>query len=91
MRLKIKSNRSVRCAKELISVMAEQNGWTRLNLQEVDYYPEYRTTEDLIMDKEIKLMGTENTEIIGENLNNDLPETEAQDKFTACSNYGNRP
>lgn len=83
MRLKIKSNRSVRCAKELISVMAEQNGWTRLNLQEVDYYPEYRTTEDLIMDKEIKLMGTENTEIIGENLNNDLPETEAQDKFTA--------
>lgn len=57
MRLKIKSNRSVRWAKELISKMAEKNGYKRIEKEEVDYYPEYRTTKELVMDKLIKLQG----------------------------------
>ncbi len=90
MRLKIKSNRSVRYAKELIQVMAKQYGWQSLNLQEVDYYPEYRTTEELIMDKEIKIVVTEKTDVIGGNDNNfedinetKLSETAAAEGFTA--------
>lgn len=90
MRLKIKSNRSVRYAKELIQVMAKQYGWKSLNLQEVDYYPEYRTTEELIMDKEIKIVVTEKTDVIGGNDNNfedinetKLSETAAAEGFTA--------
>lgn len=90
MRLKIKSNRSVRYAKELIQVMAKQYGWKSLNLQEVDYYPEYRTTEELIMDKEIKIVVTEKTNAIGGNDNDfedinetKLSETAAAEGFTA--------
>lgn len=55
--LKIKSNRAVRWAKELISLMAEENGFTRFDAPEIDYYPEYRTTEELVMSNLIKLQG----------------------------------
>lgn len=55
--LKIKSNRAVRWAKELISLMAEENGFTRFDASEVDYYPEYRTTKELVMANLIKLQG----------------------------------
>ncbi len=88
MRLKIKSNRSVRWAKELIAILAEQNGWKRSNLQEVDYYPEYRTTEELIMDKEIKLMGTENTEITADQNNeNNLEDINERLSETAATGF----
>ena len=55
--LKIKSNRSVRWARELIAIMAEKGGWKRMDIDEVDYYPEYRTTQELVEAKEIKLLG----------------------------------
>lgn len=55
--LKIKSNRAVRWAKELISLMAEENGFTRFDATEVDYYPEYQTTKELVMANLIKLQG----------------------------------
>lgn len=56
MRLKIKSNRSVRWAKELIGKMAEINGFKRFDAEEVDYYPEYLSTQELIAQKLIKVI-----------------------------------
>lgn len=57
--VKIKSNRGVRWAKELISILANENGFKRLDLEEVDYYPEFRSTKDLILDKQIRLIGVD--------------------------------
>ncbi len=57
--VKIKSNRGVRWAKELISILANEKGFKRLDLDEVDYYPEYRSTKDLVLDKQIRLIGVD--------------------------------
>lgn len=57
--VKIKSNRGVRWAKELIAILANEKGFKRLDLEEVDYYPEYRSTKDLILDKQIRLIGVD--------------------------------
>lgn len=57
--VKIKSNRGVRWAKELISILANEKGFKRLDLEEVDYYPEYRSTKDLVLDKQIRLLGVD--------------------------------
>lgn len=57
--VKIKSNRGVRWAKELISILANEKGFKRFDLDEVDYYPEYRSTKDLVLDKQIRLIGVD--------------------------------
>lgn len=61
LRMKIKSNRSVRWAKELIAIMASEYNLVKLNRDEVDYYPEYRDLEELILAKEIKIEYTGKT------------------------------
>ncbi len=55
MRLKLRSERSVRWAKELIALLAGVNGLIRSDTEEVDYRPEYRDTTSLVHDKLIKL------------------------------------
>lgn len=61
LRMKIKSNRSVRWAKELIAIMAGEYNLVKSNRDEVDYYPEYRDLEELILAKEIKVEYTGKT------------------------------
>lgn len=62
MRLKIKSNRSVRWAKELIYVMSEKLGLKRFDKDEVDFYPEYKSLEELIDLKLVKVIKTDDVE-----------------------------
>ncbi len=55
MRLKIKSARGVRWAKELIGFVGEKEGWTRKELAETNFRPEYKNTAPLVRDGYIKL------------------------------------
>ena len=55
MRLKLRSDRSVSWAKELIDLLAGMNGLIRSNTEKSDYRPEYRDTTSLVHDKLIKL------------------------------------
>jgi len=71
MRLKIKSNRSVRWAKELIYVMSEKLGLKRFDKDEVDFYPEYKSLEELIDLKLVKVIKTDD-ETSFESVRNDL-------------------
>ena len=71
MRLKIKSNRSVRWAKELIYVMSEKLGLKRFDKDEVDFYPEYKSLEELIDLKLVKVIKTDD-ETSFEGVRNDL-------------------
>lgn len=74
MRLKIKSNRSVRWAKELIYIMSEKLGLKRIDREEVDYYPEYMSLEQLIELKQVKVIRTldANSDIQDDVMNDDL-------------------
>lgn len=54
----IESKRSVRWAKELIAVVAEQNNLLKFPREEVDYRPEYRDLEELILLQEVKVEST---------------------------------
>ncbi len=69
LRMKIKSNRSVRWTKELIAIMASEYNLVKLNRDEVDYYPEYRDLEELIAMKEVKV------EYKGKTIFNDVGES----------------
>ena len=71
MRLKIKSNRSVRWAIELIYVMSEKLGLKRFDKDEVDFYPEYKSLEELIDLKLVKVIKTDD-ETSFESVRNDL-------------------
>ncbi len=74
MRLKIKSNRSVRWAKELIYIMSEKLGLKRIDREEVDYYPEYMSLEQLIELKQVKVIRTldANSDVQDDVMNDDL-------------------
>ncbi len=55
MRVKVKSERAARWAKELVAAMAEQYGLTRVDMPKRNYRPDYRDTKSLVKDKLIKL------------------------------------
>lgn len=55
MRVKVKSERAARWAKELVAAMAEQYGFTRVDMPKRNYRPDYRDTKSLVKDKLIKL------------------------------------
>lgn len=55
MRLKLRSDRSVRWAKELIAKLAAKNGLERTQRSEEDFCPEYEETAPLVHRKLIKL------------------------------------
>lgn len=55
MQLRIKSDRAVKWAKELIALMAEKNGIDRVEAEEKNFSPDYRDTVSLVRDKLIKL------------------------------------
>ncbi len=55
MRLKLKSDRSVRWAKELIALLAEKYGFEGIERQQENFAPEYEETMPLVNRKLIKL------------------------------------
>lgn len=55
MRLKIKSDRAVRWAKELIAAMAEKYGLHTIQREAENFRPEYRDTTSLVLQRLIKL------------------------------------
>lgn len=63
MRLKIKSTRGVRWAKELIATIAEENEFTRKSTAEQNFRPDWRDTKSLVHDKLIKLYCVANSPI----------------------------
>lgn len=69
MRLKIKSSRGVRWAKELIGKIAEKKGWKKKDLPEDNFRPEYRNTTDLVRDGYIKLYYIADSEVDSDVLN----------------------
>lgn len=55
MQLKLRSDRAVRWALELIAAMADKNKLTRKNAPEENFRPDYRNTTSLVREKYIKL------------------------------------
>ena len=69
MRLKIKSARGVRWAKELIAVVAEKAKWKKKDVPEANYRPEYQNTTTLVREGYIKLYYISDAEVGKEALN----------------------
>lgn len=55
MRVKVKSDRAARWAKELVAAMAERYGLARVDTPKRNFRPDYRDTKSLVKDKLIKL------------------------------------
>jgi hypothetical protein len=56
MRVRVRSDRGVKWSKELIADLAKKSGLTKVKFAEVDYVPDYQTTEDLVEHGFVKVL-----------------------------------